>query len=147
MLKNDFYLGLSYVFGFFLTHCWHIHSLVNWVIIGSGNGLSPVHCQAFNSLRPSICVSKLGHHWFKWWLVTWPVPSHYLNHCWNIVNWTLGVKFQLNFNQNAKIFIRKNAFKNVICKVSFILFWPLFDLMNQWWLIVSLTLGKKSRKF
>ena len=31
-----------------------------------------------------IYVSKLYHHWF-----TMPVPSHYLNQRWDIVNWTL----------------------------------------------------------
>ena len=25
-------------------------------------------------------------HWFRWWLVTWMVTSHYLNQCWSIVN-------------------------------------------------------------
>ena len=32
-----------------------------------------------------------------------PVPSHYLNQCWNIANWTLRIKFQWNFNQNSNI--------------------------------------------
>ena len=27
-------------------------------------------------------------------LVTWTVPSHYLNQCWNIINWTLRNKLQ-----------------------------------------------------
>ena len=26
-----------------------------------------------------ICISKLGHLWFRQWLVAWSVPSHYLN--------------------------------------------------------------------
>ena len=34
-----------------------------------------------------ICLSELGHHWFRWWLVTCSVPSHYLNQCWFLVNW------------------------------------------------------------
>ena len=36
-----------------------------------------------------ICVSNLGHHWIGWWLVTYSVPSHYLNKCWIIVKQTL----------------------------------------------------------
>ena len=28
-----------------------------------------------------ICVSELGQHWFRYWLVAWSVPSHYLNQC------------------------------------------------------------------
>ena len=23
-----------------------------------------------------------NQHWFRWWLGTWQVPSHYLNQCW-----------------------------------------------------------------
>ena len=26
-----------------------------------------------------ICIIKPNQHWFRWWLITWPVPSHYLN--------------------------------------------------------------------
>ena len=44
-----------------------------------------------------ICVSKLGHLWFRQWLVAWLAPSHYLNQCWNIVNWTLGNKLHWKF--------------------------------------------------
>ena len=46
------------------------------------------------------------------------MPSHYLNHCWNIVNWTLGNKFQWNFNRNSNIFIQENAFENVVCEMA-----------------------------
>ena len=35
-------------------------------------------------------ISKLEHIWFRYWLVAWSAPSHCLNQCWNIVNWTLG---------------------------------------------------------
>ena len=49
-------------------------------------------------------------------------PSHYLNKCWNSVNWTQGNIFQWNFNQNTIIFIQENAFGNVVCKMPTILF-------------------------
>ena len=42
------------------------------------------------------------------------------NQCWNIVNWTLGNKFQWNFNQNWNIFIEENTFENVVCEMLFI---------------------------
>ena len=71
-----------------------------------------------------ISVSKLGHHWFTWWLVAWPAPSHCLNQSWNSINWTHGNKFQWIFNQNTTIFIQQNAFENVVCKVSSILSRP-----------------------
>ena len=53
-------------------------------------------------LVPHICISELGPHWFRWWLVAYSVPGHYLNQCWVIVNWTLvlGNKLQWNFNQS-----------------------------------------------
>ena len=56
-----------------------------------------------------ICVSNLSHHWFRKWLVDWPVPSHYLTQCWDIVNWPLR-NIQWNFNRNSYIFIPENAF-------------------------------------
>ena len=50
-------------------------------------------------------------------------PSHYLNQCQNIVNWTFRNKLRWNFIRNSYIFI-KNAFKNVVCEMEFILPWP-----------------------
>ena len=58
-----------------------------------------------------ICVSEWGQHWFRWCLVTYSAPSHYLNQCWVIVNWTLGDKLQWYFNQNTKPFIHEKEFK------------------------------------
>ena len=46
------------------------------------------------------------------------MPSHYLNHCWNIVNLTLGNKLQWNLNRNEYIFIQDNAFENVVWKMA-----------------------------
>ena len=68
-------------------------------------------------LELHICMSESGQYWFRWWLVTYSVPSHYLHQFWFIVNWELGNKFQLNFNPNSYIFIQENAFENVICKI------------------------------
>ena len=42
------------------------------------------------------------------------VPSHYLNQCCLIVNWTL----QWNSNQNTKLFIHENAFENTIWEMA-----------------------------
>ena len=52
------------------------------------------------------------------------MTSHFLNQCWNIVNWTRGNKFQWNFNQNQHIFNKRNAFENIVCKMASILSWP-----------------------
>ena len=51
-------------------------------------------------------------------------PSHYLNQCWNIVNWALGNKLQWNLNRNLYIFIQENAFENVVWKMAAILSRP-----------------------
>ena len=48
-------------------------------------------------------------------------PSHYLNQCLNIVNWTLRNKLQWNINQNSYSFIQENAFENVVWKIAAIL--------------------------
>ena len=48
-------------------------------------------------------------------------PSHYLNQHWDIVNWTIGNKFQWNINRNSNILIRENAFENVVWKMVAIL--------------------------
>ena len=67
---------------------------------------------------------QINHHWFRQWHVAWTAPSHYLNQCWNIVNWTLGNKLQWNFNWNLNIFVQENAFENVVCEMGSILSRP-----------------------
>ena len=50
--------------------------------------------------------------------------SHYLNQCWNIVNWTLRNKLQWNFNRNSNIFNQENTPQNAICEMASILSRP-----------------------
>ena len=79
----------------------------------------------------NLCVSTL----INWGRVThicvgnptiigWSAPSHYLNRCWNIVNWTPKNRFQWNLNQKSQIFIQENLFENVVRKMAAILSWP-----------------------
>ena len=90
-----------------------------------------------NSLENSICgnsivthlplvlhigISEAGQHCFRYWLVAYSAPSHYLNKCWVIVNWTLRNKLQWNLNQNTKLFIHQNASSNIVCEMAAILF-------------------------
>ena len=49
------------------------------------------------------------------------MPSHYLNQCWLIVNWTARNKFQWNFNQNTTVFIWENRFENSVYNMVAIL--------------------------
>ena len=39
--------------------------------------------QCVNSLKQvtHTCISKLSHHWFRYWLVACLAPTHYLNQC------------------------------------------------------------------
>ena len=71
-----------------------------------------------------ICVGKLSTIGSDNGLSPGQAPSHYLIHCWNNVNWTLGNKLQWNFNRNSNIFIQGNAFENVVCEMASILSRP-----------------------
>ena len=68
-----------------------------------------------------ICISKTYHHCFRYWIVTWLAPSHYLNPCWNIVNLILRNKLQWNLKQNSDNFIQENAFGKLVCIIVAIL--------------------------
>ena len=47
-----------------------------------------------------------------------------MNQCWNIINWTLGNKFQWNFNWNSNIFIQENVCETVVCEMASTSFRP-----------------------
>ena len=44
-----------------------------------------------------ICISELGPHWFRQWLVASSTTGHYRNKCWLIVNLSSGNTFQCNW--------------------------------------------------
>ena len=44
-------------------------------------------------------------------------PNHYLNQCWNILNWTLRNKLQWNDNRNTNIFIEKKIHLNSLLPI------------------------------
>ena len=76
---------------------------------------SDVTDQEWRMIRLAACTWKLGSnkgrvthicvsdHWFRWCLVAWSAPSHYLNQCYNIFNWTLRNKLQWYFNRKSYI--------------------------------------------
>ena len=68
-----------------------------------------------------ICDSELGQHWFGQCLDACSAPSHYLNLCWLIVNWTLRNKLLWNLSSTLNFFIHGNALENVICGLVAIL--------------------------
>ena len=69
------------------------------------------------------CVNKLCHHWFRYWFVAWSAPSHHLNHCGYIDDWTPRNIFMWNSNKNKMISMHENAFENV-CEMATILSRP-----------------------
>ena len=95
-------------------------------------------------LVPQICVRESGQHWFRYWLVAYSAPSHYVNHFWFIVNWILSNKLQWHISQNTKCSIHKNAFEKVVGEMNgggestrcFLCYWrarlvtALWSLMN-----------------
>ena len=48
--------------------------------------------------------------------ITLPQWVNSMSQFWPIVNWTLGNKFQWNFNRYSTIFIQENTFENVVCQ-------------------------------
>ena len=64
-------------------------------------------------LMPHICISEVGHHWFRQWLVACSAPSHCLNQCWLIINWALRNKLHWNSNK-----IRTFSFMKMRLKMS-----------------------------
>ena len=48
-------------------------------------------------------------------------PSHYLNQCWLIVNWTLRNNIQWNFNRNTKLFIHEKLFEDIVYEMAAII--------------------------
>ena len=54
-----------------------------------------------------ICIGKLVHQWFRWWLVAFLAPSPYLNQCWLLVNPIPRNNLSAIFKQITMIFIQK----------------------------------------
>ena len=75
-----------------LNHCAVVISIVCWQHL----------CTYINSLRQS------DTYMLRQWLLAWSSSCYYLNQCWNIVNWTLRIKLQWNFNRNPCMFFSGN---------------------------------------
>ena len=127
------------------TACWKpkaAQSVVKVLYHLSSHTLMFWNWSILKSLRPSDTYMRQWshHHWFRWWLVAWSAPSHYLNQCWSIVNRTLRNKHQWNFNRNSSTFIQENALENVVCEMAATLFQPqcvkktisILQLLTNW---------------
>ena len=58
------------------------------------------------------------------------MPCHYLNQCWNVVDWTLRHRLQWNLNRNSHIFFLENASENIVRKILAILLNR--NVINSW---------------
>ena len=100
----------------------NVHNYVTKVCIAlCDTGL--VHCGiCATGLLESVIVKPTRRE--RHIIFAWSAPSHYLNQCWNIVNWTLWNKDPWNLNRKSNIFIQENAFQNVVWKMAAILSRP-----------------------
>ena len=64
----------------------------------------------FGLLRPHESYMRPWNNNHSDNALVWPAPSHYLNQCWNIVNWTVGNNLQWNLYRKLYIFIKKKCF-------------------------------------
>ena len=69
-----------------------------------------------------ICVCESDQHRFRQWLVAYSAPSHNLNQCWIIINWTLRNDFQWNFDQNTNFSFKKLHLKMLSAKMAAMLY-------------------------
>ena len=92
---------LIYMYIHIKTESWHLQLHNLWLVsafpwISSHGGFrdsGSLETLTHLTLVPHICVRELGQHWLRQWLVACSAPSHCLNQCWLIVNWTPGNKF------------------------------------------------------
>ena len=66
--------------------------------------------KSYVSFAPTHCMSDLGHHWFRKWLVTCSALNYYLNLCW--LTLLPMNKLLRKFNPNTKIFFGENTCQN-----------------------------------
>ena len=83
--------------------------VLSWLSLWTEKRIGTYKIYFFNSLRPTDAYLhwEIDHHQFRWWLVAWSVPSHYVNQCWNIVSSNLENKLQWHrhMSYNRHIFL------------------------------------------
>ena len=63
-----------------------------------------------------ICVSKLGHYWFRSWTGVCASPCLYLDQCWCSVNWIVGNKLWSIWSQTMRKFIPEYEYEIRACE-------------------------------
>ena len=79
---------------------------------GVGNDGKSIHWD----LVTYICVNNLTHHSFRYRLVAYSVPSHYLNQCCYLVDWTVKSEIWI---ENQTFSLKKLHLKTLSAK-----WWP-----------------------
>ena len=98
---------------------WEKTLLSNVVVLISEWSLIPIG---------QLLVSRFGHIHYEF--PTTLLPSHYLNQCWVIIDWTLRNKLQWKCNQFSKLFIDENSSENIVCEMAAI--WSTGRWVNLW---------------
>ena len=83
-----------------------------------GNGRKLGYFVNSFSLVHHICVIEWGQHWLRQWHVAYSAPSHSLNQCSVIINWTHRTNFSEILVEKIVFFIQENAIENVVCKMA-----------------------------
>ena len=79
----------------------------NWMLESSFSEIYLTHLPP----GPRFCESS--QQWWKWWIVAYSAPSHYLNQYCVVVNWNLSNKLWWNFNWNSEMFIKMRLNKRL----------------------------------
>ena len=118
------------VFAIVMPHTLLKNKKVSWNVPDLRRHMALLWCHCYVSAEylshRELCLTPPGTPYICQWTGSAMVevmvchlfgePSHYLNQCWLIVNWTLGNKFQWNLKLNSIIFIQENAFENAVCQ-------------------------------
>ena len=67
---------------------------------------------------PGADRTHVCHYWFRSWLVAMITASHYLNHWWFIVSWTLSKKDWRKLFKIQNVSLKKMHLKHCLLKVS-----------------------------
>ena len=111
-----------------MSHEWRIYASLNWVIIGSDNGLSRVRRQAIIWTNAGILlIGPLRKNFSEILFRIQTCSFKKLHLKTSSAKW-----LQWNFNQNSNMFIQEIAFENVVCKMASILSRPQWVKIHPW---------------
>ena len=88
-----------------------------FVVVPVGGNIIRNKLPLVNSLWPGDAiygVKYLARHSFRQWHGTQHAPSHFLNQCWFVDNWTLSKKLTERCQPKCKHFDEEKEFENVV---------------------------------